>query len=116
MQSHLANYSMSYNVVTIPPFDRQLKRLAKKYRSLKNDLAELGIQLAENPKMGKPIGHDCYKIRLAMSSKGKGKSGGARIITHVYVTSNTIYLLSIYDKSVQENISNNELDELLKQL
>jgi mRNA-degrading endonuclease RelE of RelBE toxin-antitoxin system len=107
---------MSYNVVTIPPFDRQLKRLAKKYRSLKKDLAELGLQLAENPEMGKPIGQDCYKIRLAISSKGKGKSSGARIITHVYVAECTLYLLSIYDKSEQENISDKELDELLKQL
>lgn len=107
---------MSYNVVTIPPFDRQLKRLAKKYRSLKKDLAELGLQLAENPEMGKPIGQDCYKIRLAISSKGKGKSSGERIITHVYVAECTLYLLSIYDKSEQENISDKELDELLKQL
>ena len=71
------SYSMSYNVVTVPPFDRQLKRLAKKYLSLKTDLALLGNQLSNNPKIGKPIGQDCYKIRLAISSKGKGKSGGA---------------------------------------
>jgi len=105
---------MSYNVVTIPPFDRQLKRLAKKYHSLKNDLTELGQQLTENPAMGKPIGQDCYKIRLAISSKGKGKSGGARVITHVYVAGNTLYMLAIYDKSEQDNISDKELNELLK--
>ncbi len=104
---------MSYNVVTIPPFDSQLKRLSKKYFSLKNDLAELGKQLTDNPAMGKPIGKDCYKIRLAISSKGKGKSGGARIITNVYVTGNTIYMLAIYDKSEQDNISDRELNELL---
>ena len=105
---------MSYSVVTIPPFDRQLKLLAKKYYSLKNDLAELGRQLAENPTLGKSIGHDCYKIRLAISSKSKGKSGGARVITHVYVTGTTIYLLAIYDKSQQVNISDKELIEFLK--
>ena len=71
---------MRYSVVTIPPFDRQLKRLAKKYHSLKSELAELGRQLAENPAMGKPIGQDCYKIRLAISSKGKGQRGGSRTI------------------------------------
>jgi len=103
---------MSYSVVAIPPFDRQLKRLAKKYHSLKNDLAELGKQLTDNPAMGKPIGQDCYKIRLAISSKGK--SGGARIITHVYVAGDTIYMLAIYDKSEQDNISDKELNELLK--
>lgn len=105
---------MSYSVVTIPPFDRQLKRLAKKYHSLKTDLAELGKQLAENPAIGTPIGQYCYKIRLAITSKGKGKSGGARVITHVYIADTTIYLLAIYDKSEQNNISDKELDELLK--
>lgn len=105
---------MSYSVVAIPPFDRQLKRLAKKYHSLKIDLAELGKQLTDNPAMGKPIGQDCYKIRLAISSKGKGKSGGARIITHVYVAGDNIYMLAIYDKSQQDNISDKELNELLK--
>jgi mRNA-degrading endonuclease RelE of RelBE toxin-antitoxin system len=104
---------MSYKVVTIPPFDRQLKRLAKKYQSIKTDLAELGRQLADNPGMGTLLGQDCYKIRLAISSKGKGKSGGARIITHVYVDGDTIYLLAIYDKSEQDNISDKELGELL---
>ena len=105
---------MSYSVVTIPPFDRQLKRLAKKYHSLKNDLAELGKQLTDNPAMGKPIGQDCYKVRLAISSKGKGRSGGARIITHVYVAGGTLYMLAIYDKSEQDNISDKELNEMLR--
>lgn len=77
-------------------------------------MAELGKQLTENPAIGKPIGQDCYKIRLAISSKGKGKSGGARIITHVYVAGNTLYMLAIYDKSEQDNISDKELNELLK--
>jgi hypothetical protein len=104
---------MSYNIVTIPPFDRQLKRLARKYHSIKNDLAELGKQLSINPGLGKPIGKDCYKLRLSIASKGKGKSGGARVITHFYVAGDTLYLLSIYDKSEQDNISDKELNELL---
>jgi hypothetical protein len=105
---------MRYSVVTIPPFDRQLKRLVKKYPSIKNELTQLGNQLTIDPTMGTSIGHDCYKIRLAISSKGKGKSGGARIITHVYVAGTTLYLLTIFDKSEQDNISDKELDELLK--
>lgn len=76
---------MSYSVVTIPPFDRQLKRLVKKYPSLKNEIAELGKLLIEDPASGTPLGNDCYKIRLAIASKGKGKSGGARVITHFYI-------------------------------
>lgn len=105
---------MSYSVVTIPPFDRQLKRLSKKYPSIKDDLAELGKQLSENPVMGKPIGQDCFKIRIAISSKGKGKSSGGRVITHVYVAETTIFLLSIYDKSEKEDMSDKELNELLR--
>lgn len=105
---------MSFNVKTLSVFERQARRLIRKYPSLKTELAELGGQLTENPAMGTPLGQDCYKIRLAIASKGKGKSGGARIITHVYVDGDTIYLLSIYDKSEQDNISDKELGELLR--
>ena len=107
---------MIYNILTIPPFDKQLKRLAKKYPSIKSDIAELADQIMHDPKIGKPIGNNCYKIRLAIKSKGKGKSGGARIITYVYVSETIVYLLTIYDKSDQENISDNELKELLRNL
>ncbi|WP_316806809.1 type II toxin-antitoxin system RelE/ParE family toxin [Pedobacter agri] len=63
-----------------------------------------------------PIGKSCYKIRIAISSKGKGKSGGARIITHFIITDSTVYLLSIYDKSEKDNITNKELIELLSEV
>ena len=104
---------MSYSVVTIPPFDRQLKHLAKKYPSIKKDIEEFGRELAENPAIGKEITPGCYKVRMAIASKGKGKSGGARIITHVHVSENTVYLLTIYDKSEQADISDNEVKYLL---
>ena len=104
---------MSYKVLTIPPFDRQLKRLAKKYASIKQDLAKLEYKLQENPVSGASLGNDCYKIRLAIKSKGKGKSGGARIITHLHITATTVYLLSIYDKYEKEGLTDKELKELL---
>jgi hypothetical protein len=63
--------------------------------------------------MGTSLGRDCYKIRLSISSKGKGKSGGARIITYVRVVKNRVYLMDIYDKSEQANISEKELIELI---
>ena len=63
-----------------------------------------------------PIGRACYKIRLAISSKGGGKSGGARIITYVQVTNETVTLLMIYDKSDQASISEQRRDELLAEL
>ena len=107
---------MSYKIDTISNFRKEAKKLAKKYPSLKNELQELGNQLSESPELGTPLGNNCFKIRLAIASKGKGKSGGARVITHFYVTKETIYLLSIYDKSDKENISDKELQELLKHI
>ncbi len=73
----------------------------------------LGNLLARKPNTGISLGNNCYKIRIAIASKGKGKSGGARIITHLYVTRNTVYLLTIYDKSEQENINDQKILDLL---
>lgn len=63
----------------------------KKYPSLKNELAELGRQLADAPTIGTALGNNCYKIRLGIAYKGKGKSGGARVITHFYVDDHTVF-------------------------
>ncbi len=105
---------MSYKVVTIHPFDRQAKRLTKKYPSLKIELADLIESLKQRPGQGKRLGDNCYKIRLSISSKAKGKSGGARVITHFYISENTVILLNIYDKAEQENIPDKAIKELLK--
>jgi len=72
--------------------------------------------LEEEPEQGTSLGNDCYKIRMAISSKGKGKSGGERVITCLKVIDNFVFLLTIYSKSEKENISDNELQELLKGL
>ena len=104
---------MNYNVLTIAYFDKQLKRLVKKYPSLKAEYAELIKALREEPQKGIAIGKDCYKIRLAIASKGKGKSGGARVITYFAITERNIFLLSIYDKSEKEDIDDKELLRLL---
>lgn len=74
---------MSYNVVTISHFERQAKKLFKKYASLISEISKLGIQLKKDPFYGIPIGNNCYKIRIAIASKDKGKRGGARLITHI---------------------------------
>jgi mRNA-degrading endonuclease RelE of RelBE toxin-antitoxin system len=107
---------MSYNVKTIDVFERQAKRLFKKYASLKTEIKVLIGELKENPKQGTPIGKNCYKIRISIASKGKGKSGGARVITNLVISENNVYLLSIYDKSERENLSDKELQELLSNL
>ncbi len=105
---------MNYNVATIPNFNGELKKLAKKFPSIKYDFAKLIEVLKKEPEKGKALGNKCYKIRMAISSKGKGKSGGSRIISYLQVSQNTVYLLSIYDKSERENVSDKELKELLK--
>jgi len=107
---------MSFNIIPTPPFEKELKQLAKKYPSLKKDMAALVIRLLEEPKTGTPLGNNCYKIRMAISSKGQGKSGGARVITFVQIIETTIFLLSIYDKADIANISDKELKERLKRL
>lgn len=107
---------MSYNIITTQRFRRDIKKLAKKYISLKKEYENLINDLEENPEQGISLGNNCYKIRIAIASKGKGKSGGARIITHIIVRENTVFLLTIYDKSEKENISDKELNELLDQI
>ena len=107
---------MSFNIVTTPPFEKELKQLVKKYPSIKKDLAVLADQLLKEPKMGRALGNDCYKIRMAITAKGKGKSGGARVIKFVQVIQTTIFLLSIYDKADAANISDKDLKERLKKL
>ena len=60
------------------------------------------------------MGDGCFKIRLSIASKNKGKSGGARVITCVYVADNEIYLLSIYDKSERSSLNDQEIKALIK--
>ena len=105
---------MSYKVVAIENFEKELKRLHKKYPSLKNDIAALFDSLESSPEQGVPLGKNCYKIRIAIKSKGRGKRGGARVITCVKVVKHTVYLVTIFDKSEFESISNDRLSSLLK--
>lgn len=105
---------MSYEVIPTPDFKKLFKDLLKKYPSLKGDLNELIDVLAVNPETGISLGHGIFKIRMAISSKGKGKSAGARIITYVVTEDKEVYLVYIYDKSQLENITKQQVFELLK--
>lgn len=107
---------MSYNVLSAQKFDKELKRLVKKFPSLKKEYLTLIGQLEQFPKAGTDIGKECYKIRLAIASKGKGKRGGARVITYIKVEKKTVFLLFIYDKSEKDNITDKELEDRLKDL
>jgi mRNA-degrading endonuclease RelE of RelBE toxin-antitoxin system len=105
---------MSFNVISIAVFERQAKRLIRKYPSLKDEILSLIKKLREEPEQGIALGNHCFKIRIAIASKGKGRSGGGRVITNIIITEKTVYLLSIYDKSEKENLSARELNELLQ--
>ncbi len=104
---------MSYNVFTIPPFDRQLKRLVRKFPSLKNEFALLIEKIEVGPIPGAVLSNSCFKIRVAIKSKGKGKSGGTRVIAHIRIKESNVFLLAIYDKSEQEDITDSEIKYLL---
>jgi mRNA-degrading endonuclease RelE of RelBE toxin-antitoxin system len=90
---------MSYNVIPIDKFKKEAKRLVKKYPSLKQELIQLNKALIVNPTLGTSLGNNAYKIRVAIKSKGAGKSGGARVITYIVTEDKEIYLLTIYDKA-----------------
>lgn len=104
---------MSYKIEVTEKFERDVRKLSKKHKSLLADLVAFREQLKSDPSQGAFLGKDCYKIRLAISSKGKGKRGGGRVITCVKIVQETVYLLAIYDKAERESVSDNELDDML---
>jgi mRNA-degrading endonuclease RelE of RelBE toxin-antitoxin system len=107
---------MSYQVATIEHFEREAKRLKKKFHSLKDEINHLIDDLEENPFLGSALPNGFYKIRLSIRSKGKGKRGGVRVITYVKVINETVYLVSIYDKSEQSDITDTELNRLFSEI
>jgi mRNA-degrading endonuclease RelE of RelBE toxin-antitoxin system len=107
---------MNYKIVPTADFKSDFKQLYKKFPSLKREIEQLGISLESNPVQGTSIGKNCYKIRLAIRSKNTGKSDGARVITHVKIIEQTVYLLSIYNKSVQSTIADKEISERIRRI
>ena len=110
---------MSFEIHALPDFGREVKRLAKKYPSLKKDLAALRDELMSNPLTGVEIAPGIRKIRMAITSKGKGKSGGARVISYNVILSEIdgdVYLMTIYDKSEHSTVDVKLLAETLKSL
>lgn len=107
---------MSFRVDTVSHFEKEAKRLKKKFPSLKSEIHNLIEKLEEDPETGTPLGNNFYKIRLAIRSKSKGKRGGARVITYIKIVAETVYLVSIYDKSDKSDISIDELRKLLQEM
>ncbi|MEO6832579.1 MAG: addiction module toxin RelE [Chitinophagaceae bacterium] len=107
---------MSFSVLVSEKFKNEAKRLIKKFPSLKEELAILGNELSQNPEMGKALGNNTYKIRVAIKSKGKGKSGGARVITYVLTENKEVYLLTIYDKSEFDSLDDRTIKNIVESL
>lgn len=108
---------MNCKIIVTPEFRNGLKALAKRYASMRADYASFLEEIKSNPTQGTQLGHNLRKIRFAITSKGRGKSGGARVITHTVLYSTDgadVTLLTIYDKSNQSSISDKELKKLLK--
>lgn len=103
---------MSFSVIPSDKFKREAKRLSKKFASLKQELFELNDVLTNKPETGTSLGNNIFKIRIAIKSKGKGKSGGARVITYVINDNKEVYLLTIYDKSELDNV----VDKIIKSI
>jgi len=107
---------MNYKVDTTPNFEREAKKLFKKYNSLKEELLILIDELETNPSKGIKLGEKIYKIRIAIKSKGKGKRGGGRILTYFKVSNETVYLLAIYSKGEKDDVSDKEVKQLIKEI
>ena len=103
-------------ISSTPYFLKQAKTLKKKYSSLDKDLDEIKESLQINPFQGDSLGKNCYKVRFAIESKGKGKSGGARLIMLVKIVQEKIIFLSVYDKSEKDTITDKEIINLLNEI
>ena len=108
---------MNCRITATLDFARDLKQLAKRYPSMKQDYSNFLDSLRQSPLQGEPLGKHLRKVRFSIASKAKGKSGGARVITHTVLIETDgadITLVTIYDKSDQASISNRELRQLMK--
>jgi mRNA-degrading endonuclease RelE of RelBE toxin-antitoxin system len=105
---------MSLKIIPTPEFLKLVKKLAKSYRKIYLDLEALKEELLQNPTAGIELGYNCYKIRVANSSIPTGKSGGFRVITYYIDEQGVMRLMFIFSKRDQENISDKELEEIIK--
>ena len=107
---------MTNKIVVCDSFRKQAKRLSKRYKSLPSDIQKIVNALKLEARPGTSLGGNTYKIRVAVTSKNRGKSGGARLISYVYVEKESVYLITIYDKSEIDNLSDAELRLLISEV
>lgn len=110
---------MNFEIITTEDVEVAIKRLSKKYRGFEDDIKAFRKELKTNPFQGVEIAPHIRKIRMSITAKGKGKSGGARVITFNALVSNQegkVYLLLIYDKAEASNVKLNVIKEIVKDL
>ena len=110
---------MNFEIHITPEFLKSLKLLAKRHRSLKNDFDVFAKSLKSDPFQGVELAPGIRKVRLAITSKGRGKSGGARVITYTVVAAENngnVYLIDIYDKSDYSTIDVSVIQSVIEDL
>lgn len=108
---------MACSIESLQHFDNRFKRFAKKFKTLTEELINLTESLSNDPKQGISLGGGLYKIRLGSESKGGGKSGGFRVITYYLEQTQqgeTLFLVTIYDKSEESSVKKEALMKLVK--
>ena len=107
---------MPNKIIVFHEFERNAKKLAKKYRSFQQDLHKLINELRADALIGTSLGGNLRKVRLLVKSKGSGKSGGARIITYILLLEKTVYLVTAYDKADLSTIPIDQLKSLVEEI
>ena len=105
---------MTYKIETIPRFEKDVKKLKKKFPKIKGDLLSFIEELSSNPELGTNLGENIFKVRIPNSSIPTGKSGGFRIITY-YKTDDVLYLVTIYSKTDQDTILTDKLKTIIQE-
>ena len=113
--------SMSCNITisVSDDFAKEAKRLAKKYPSFKQDYKDFLVSIKNNPLQGDEITKNIRKIRMAIKAKGKGKSGGARVITFNILTdieNGHVVFLLLYDKEDASTVKVNVVKQLVRDM
>ncbi|MDE6342778.1 MAG: addiction module toxin RelE [Muribaculaceae bacterium] len=110
---------MNFEITATDDFRRSLKKLSKRYSSLKQDLKNFADSIRENPMQGDELSPGIRKMRMAITSKGRGKSGGARVITYTVIVSENdgkVYLMDIYDKADYSTVDVHIIQKKIREL
>ncbi len=97
-------------------FQKAVKKLQKRFKNIELDCDEFISTIQTTDDLGIALGSGVYKVRIANSDKHSGKSAGYRLITYLKLIDGRLYLVYIYDKSDLDNLSENQLDELIKKV